>query len=365
MNEHNIRELFVFAGQSNMMGAAVLPPEFKLNISNSYEYKYKNRRFGNKCGKFIPVSYNIGEFAYCDLKKAYPTNDYDSLRELSDFTNNTYFVPALCNLDKFDERSVIAFSKISEKTAVNAPSLPPYFVNEWEKMGRKCAIAHMAKGNVTILHYFDEEMVESYNKKIVQQNDFYNTKYPLLSKEDLTFEPSKYFSNEIKAFFEDASERFDKDIIKTKAFVWLQGESDAKLSEVEYRLRLEILWGKLKMLGFTHFLCIRVGMWGEEKNITEIMKAQEKFCAQNKSCYMLTRSCSFMTFPEENKNLSYLRTPDEKYFGCRDSFFGFANDHINEKGHILIAKQAIANVKRVLIDNDDVELEEEIVKELV
>jgi hypothetical protein len=31
------RELFVFAGQSNMMGAAALPPEKALNIKNSYE----------------------------------------------------------------------------------------------------------------------------------------------------------------------------------------------------------------------------------------------------------------------------------------------------------------------------------------
>ena len=116
-----------------MIGAAVLPPEFKLNINNLYEYKYKKRRFGNACGGFVPVSYNIGEFAYRDLKKAYPTNDSDLLSELSGFRNNTYFVPALCNLDNFDERSVMDFSKISEKTVVNDPSLPPYFVNKLVK----------------------------------------------------------------------------------------------------------------------------------------------------------------------------------------------------------------------------------------
>ena len=95
------------------------------------------------------------------------------------------------------------------------------------------------------------------------------------------------------------------------------------------------------------------------------MKAQERFCLENKSCYMLTRSCSFMTFPENYKNLSYIKTPDEKYFECRDSFFGFPNNHINEKGHTIIAKQAVANVKRILIDNDEAILEEELVVDLI
>ena len=323
MNKCNERELFVFSGQSNMMGAATLPPKLKLNICNSFEYKYKKRRAGNKHGEFVPVSYSVGEFAYCDMKKAYPTNNFNSLSELSNYTDNTYFVPALCNLDNFNERSVIGFSEFSEKTAVNGPSLPPYFVNEWEQIGRRCAIAHMAKGSTTILHYFDEEMVESYNKKIVQHNDSYKTNYPLICKENMNFRALTYFSNEVEAFFEDATLMFAEDIIKTKAFVWLQGESDAELSEIEYRLRLEILWDRLRFLGFTHFFCIRVGLWGDELNITEIMKAQERFCLENKSCYMLTRSCSFMTFPENYKNLSYIKTPDEKYFECRDSFFGF------------------------------------------
>ena len=33
------RDLFVFAGQSNMMGASVLPPKRAPKIKNSYEYK--------------------------------------------------------------------------------------------------------------------------------------------------------------------------------------------------------------------------------------------------------------------------------------------------------------------------------------
>ena len=167
-----------------------------------------------------------------------------------------------------------------------------------------------------------------------------------------------------KAFFEDTQIMFPEDITQTKAFVWLQGESDANLSEIEYRFRLEVLWDKLKLLGFTHFFCIRVGFWGNKK-ITEIMKAQERFCAENKACYMVTRCCSFMTFPESNKNLSYIKTPDEKYTGCRDSFIGFPNHHINEKGHIILAKQAVANIKRIIVDNDDVELEEELVVDLI
>lgn len=358
------RELFVFAGQSNMMGAAALPPTSDLDIHNSYEYKYKKRRFGKPHGEFLPVSYNVGEFAYCDIEKAYPDNDYNSLSELNNYRDNAYFVPALCNVDNINERSVIQFSEISEKTAVNAPSLPAYFVNEWEKTGRKCAIAHMAKGSTTILHYFDEEMADEYNKKIVIYNNSCRTSYPLICKEKVSFGAASYFCEETKAFFEDAESEFCEDILKTKAFVWFQGESDAKLSEIEYRLRLEVLWDRMKQLGFTHFFCIRVGFWGDNLNLTEIMKAQERFCAENKSCHIVTRCCSFMPFPEKHKNLSYIKEPDEKYMGCRDSFLGFPNHHINEKGHIIIAKHSVANIKRILIDNESEKLEEELVANL-
>ena len=40
------RPLFVFAGQSNMMGAAVYPASRQIFFENSYEYMHRAKRFG-------------------------------------------------------------------------------------------------------------------------------------------------------------------------------------------------------------------------------------------------------------------------------------------------------------------------------
>ena len=49
------RDLFVFAGQSNMMGAAVLPIEVTISAADCYEYKHKPRRMGESRGSFMPA----------------------------------------------------------------------------------------------------------------------------------------------------------------------------------------------------------------------------------------------------------------------------------------------------------------------
>ena len=61
------RELFVFAGQSNMMGAAVYPPQMPINMDKSYEYKHKPKRLGAPRGKFVSTVYPVGEFSYKDM----------------------------------------------------------------------------------------------------------------------------------------------------------------------------------------------------------------------------------------------------------------------------------------------------------
>ena len=45
-----------------------------------------------------------------------------------------------------------------------------------------------------------------------------------------------------------------------------------------------------------------------------------------------------------------------------DSFFGFPNQHVNAKGHALIAKRLAQNAERVLNENLPPEIEEENVK---
>lgn len=52
------RPLFVFAGQSNMMGACVYPPYKQIIFQDSYEYIHKPKRFGVQIGGFkkeLPV----------------------------------------------------------------------------------------------------------------------------------------------------------------------------------------------------------------------------------------------------------------------------------------------------------------------
>ena len=95
-----------------------------------------------------------------------------------------------------------------------------------------------------------------------------------------------------------------------------------------------------------------------DPTLVKIMRAQEQFCDQNDDCYMMTRILSFITVPtarmsEMNEHL--LPELDD----CRDSFYGFSNWHINEKGFSLAAKKMAANAYRVLRKGLPPELEEE------
>ena len=109
------RDLFVFAGQSNMMGAAVLPPRQKICIKNCYEYKHKARRLGADVGDFVVADYPVGEFSYVDMQKAYATERMNEEGQslLDDYVNNTYFCPAMSNLRSEKDKTVFPFSSFS------------------------------------------------------------------------------------------------------------------------------------------------------------------------------------------------------------------------------------------------------------
>ena len=120
---------------------------------------------------------------------------------------------------------------------------------------------------------------------------------------------------------------------------------------------LSSLWKKAKGLGFNKFLIVRIGYFGDEK-IDEIMRAQEDFCKKTEGAFIITRVVSFMKyFGHEDEGWI---TPDntDEFLYCRDSFYGFRNQHINEKGFKVIAKYAVPNIMRVL-DNKEPILEEE------
>ena len=174
---------------------------------------------------------------------------------------------------------------------------------------------------------------------------------------------SEYFFEKCEHFFADAEKRFHGDDLSTKCLFWLQGESDARSDAVEYQIKLEILWEELKKIGFTHFFCIRVDYFGH-CGIDKVMQAQEHFVTQNDGAYMLTRAASYFTYLGQNDDEWFINSPLDEYKNCRDSFYGFNNHHINEKGFSLLAKRTAKNAYRILIENKPPLLEQENIRSL-
>lgn len=361
------RDLFVFAGQSNMMGASVYPPKKELSIARSFEYKHKTRCLGGKSGSFVPAGYPVGEFSYADISRAYAEDSVNAKGEstLTDYVTNTYFCPAMSNLDSEEAKTVHPFPMFSEATASNGATLAPFLAEEWERKGNACAYAHIAKGGVSIGYYMTEDMLQTYAKRIEAYNRENGTDYDAAIPSKLRKDgAADYFLEKCKDFFADAEAAFPGDKLKNKCFFWLQGEGDTGNPVAVYEMKLEILWKKLKSIGFTHFFCIRVDYFGAER-IDRVMQAQENFAAKHDDVYMLTRAASYFTYPGQDESEWFITPPGEEYQNCRDSFFGFKNNHINEKGFSVIAAHAAENLSRILTQGLPPVLEEENIKTLM
>jgi len=102
-----------------------------------------------------------------------------------------------------------------------------------------------------------------------------------------------------------------------------------------------------------------------KENITEIMKAEEEFCSHYPDAYMLTRAASYFNYARRDESEWFAIPPDEEYGLCRDSFFGYKNQHINERGFEVIAGHSINNLIRVLIENKEPILEAENIRALL
>lgn len=355
------RELFVFAGQSNMMGAAVYPPKREPQINNSYEYKHNFRRLGKTTSRFVKAGYPTGEFSYIDLNKAYSDDmmDENGKSKLCDYITNTYFCPAMANLKSEELKALYPFASFSESTAPNGVTLAPFMAEEWEKLGNSCAYAHIAKGGVSIDYFFTDEMKDEYKRRMMCYNEDSGTALSTdISDASRMNGAAEYFFQKCGDFFADAEMTFPSDNLSNKCFFWLQGESDAWMQDIEYKTRLEVLWDELKRIGFTHFFCIRIDFFGSQ-GIWRVMKAQEDFVLSHPDAYMLTRAASYFTFPDQKEDGWFVVSPDDMYRNCRDSYFGFNNNHINEKGFEVIASCAAQNLYRVLIQNSEPLLEEE------
>jgi len=336
-----------------MMGASVLAPTEEILLLRSFEYKHKPRRLGAKEGCFTRAVYPVGEFSYVDMQAAYAAGmtDENGLSKLTCYSQNTYFCPSMSNLDSEKEKTVRVFDSFSESTARYGATLAPLLCKEWERLGGSSLYAHIAKGGIPIHYYFTEEMIAEYNRRIGDHNQRNSTAYPAL-KPKKESRAAEYFAEKCRDLFEDAEKRFPTDDMSNKCFFWLQGEEEWKNDVIEYETKLKILWESLKQLGFTHFFCIRVDYFGNP-GIHRVMRAQENFTKAERDAFMLTRAASYLTFPGQTEDGWFKVSPGEEYRECRDSFFGFNNNHINEKGFKLIAERAAKNLFRVLVEGKE------------
>lgn len=361
------RDIFVFAGQSNMMGASVYPPKKAIHIKNSYEYKHKERRLGKQNGKFVRAGYPVGEFSYADLNEAYSremvNNEGKSL--LKDYVKNTYFCPSMSSLKSDNDKTEYSFSTFSEADAPLGATLAPFVAEEWEKLGYSCAYSHIAKGGVAFAYYFTDDMAEEYTRRISLYNKINGTCYATsLSPEERMSGAADYFFEKCKDFFDDTEKNFSDDDISSRCLFWLQGESDACYSSVEYEIKLEIFWERLKQIGFTYFFCIRVDFFGNP-DIDQVMLAQERFVSRHIDTHILTRAASYFLYANRDEDEWFCGKPGQEYRNCRDSFFGFENQHINEKGFCIIAEHAVKNLYRILIKGQEALLEDENIRLLL
>lgn len=321
------RPLFVFAGQSNMMGACVYDALQQIVYKNSFEYLHKPRRLGAPMGEFKQEGFPAGEFSYKDLAAAY--GDGANLSLLADYIENTYFCPSMTDLKEDAAKTEHLFITFSEATASKlAPSLAPYIVKGLEEAGCCCAYTHIAKGGVPISYYLEGAAKD-------------------------------YFYEKVADFFTDCEQRFAGEDMSERICVWLQGESDRTCGGKAYFDAMGSLWSQLKAVGFTKLMVVRVDYWNGD-DIADIMRAQEDFCAATEDAFIITRTASFIPWKGQNRDVWFDGALPDEYELCRDSFYGFGNQHLNEKAFKLIAKAAVPNILRVLEGEQPI-LEEELI----
>ncbi len=357
--ENSEVDLFVFAGQSNMMGAAHLAPEEDILVKNAFEYKYAPVLKGGDKGEFVYAQNPAGDWHYIDPATAYGADYIDvasGKSKLSNYSANTYFLPASRDLEK-------GFSGQSEYLHYPSASMPPYFAKYYSELGNSCIYAHMAKGACKIIHYFTSDTAEEYNRLITEYNSTNSTNYSTISVKNLSG-AGDAFDAKYTAMLNDYAEFKPESTISNKCFVWLQGESDTH-KYVEYKLKLQALWSHLQTLGFTHFFIARVGFWGSTAIIEEI-KAQTDFCAENENCYIVTRAPSLIPHPSATISNWWANEPSSEYDNCRDSYISnTSNNHFNEKAHKIFAKKSAQNIDRILHMGLPPVLEEENIKDMI
>ena len=335
-------DLFVFCGQSNMMGASARQPVQNLRIRRSLEFRYRDEYLGRGPASFVPLTRHCGEFLYLDPAKAYPTGEH--LSTLTRYGDHACFVPAMSNAQGCGT-AVVPFRIFSEAEYRPGCCMIPFFAARYEELGGQALCAHIARGGVGIRHYFSAAMARTYNRALALHRAVCHTDEPDMHLGEMEEVANRIFTEKCRSFFRNA-EPFG--VRQNRTAVWLQGESDAGDSEFAYRLKLELLWEYMKSIGFGRFFCVRVGYWGKP-GIIRVMRAQEDCCRAHGDCFMVSRAASYMPDADlETPAGWYLTQPGPCYRGCRDTAYGYNNSHINEKGMRLIGWEAAENAFRIL-----------------
>ena len=160
--QNEMVDLFVFAGQSNMMGAAHLPPIDNPITTDSFEYKYQAVLKGGDKGEFVYAQNPAGDWHYINPDEAYGEQYLDvatGKSKLANYSSTMHFIPACRDQTK-------GFSSQSEHQNYPSATMAPYFAQYYSELGRKCIYAHMAKGSCKITHYFTEDAMEEYKLKL-------------------------------------------------------------------------------------------------------------------------------------------------------------------------------------------------------
>jgi hypothetical protein len=209
---------------------------------------------------------------------------------------------------------------------------------------------------MSIRHFLTRKMGERYRRIIEAHNEATGdtlSSDPRLA--DQQAGAAEYFLEKCRDFFADAEEHFPDEDTSERILVWIQGESDAQCTSVEYEALLSSLWEALREIGFTKLFMLRIDIWGDVR-IRSVMDAQERFCRHNADAYMMTRALSFIPYAEPTGLLSEIT---DEYRFCRDNSYGFNNPHLNEKAFTLAAERVADNMVRVLREGKEPLLEEE------
>lgn len=359
-------DLFVFSGQSNMMGGV-----FYEDFTAGYgPWPKTNGIVDVENTSYIqqPVyaEETAGSYEYKYLTDTFETVDY---------TNPTG------ELIKTEDGT--ALCKASGTYEINGTTMVAPFVKEYTAHGYKSISAHIALGGTQACDWMTSSEIAQV--LLSQEFDFHmqsgatpQSTSPRLVGGD---ERVLLFERKLEAMLQSFGREFPNGKIGSKNFVWLQGENDADAlftatgltgdaatnamlgSMTLYKKCLEVLWTRLQSYGFDNFMIVRVGFWTNPNRDIAIMAAQEQFAAETEGVSVLTRAMSYMPNPKSNYWGS--QTVEEDYRLCRGVNYAiWGNPHLNEKGHIVIGTRSADMAAEILHGGTSYELEEELIPEI-